>query len=198
MAADAALALPPAPKAVRPRVLLVGTSLAAAASFMAVVGLVGVYLSARAAVLAEGTPWLPDGVIIPLTPGNMAMATMLLSGVTMWWAVDAVGKNDRQMAYLALGLTIFFGIAVINATTFLYSQMHLPVATSQGVMIYAITGLHLAMVVGGLLYAGVMTFRTLGGEYHGRDREGLVAAALYWYVTIAAFAVIWLAIYVTK
>lgn len=198
MAADAALALPPAPKVVRPRVLLVGTSLAAAASFMAVVGLVGFYLSARSGVLAEGTPWLPEGVVIPLTPGNMAMATMLLSGVTMWWAVDAVGRNDRQMDYLALGLTIFFGIAVINATTFLYSQMHLPVATSQGVMIYTITGLHLAMMVGGLLYAGVMTFRTLGGEYHGRDREGLVAAALYWYVTIAAFAVIWLAIYVTK
>jgi heme/copper-type cytochrome/quinol oxidase subunit 3 len=198
MAADAALALPPAPQAARPRVLLVGTSLAAAASFMAVVGLVGFYLSARADVLAAGTPWLPDGATIPLTPGNMAMATMLISGVTMWWAVDAVGKNDRQMAYLALGLTIFFGIAVINATTFLYTQMHLPVATTQGVMIYTITGLHIAMMVGGLLYAGVMTFRTLGGEYHGRDREGLVAAALYWYVTIAAFAVIWLAIYVTK
>lgn len=198
MAADAALALPPAPKAVRPRVLLVGTSLAAAASFMAIVGLVGFYLSARANVLAAGTPWLPDGTIIPLTPGNMSMATMLISGVTMWWAVDAVGKNDRQMAYLALGLTIFFGIAVINATTFLYSQMNLPVATSQGVMIYTITGLHVAMMVGGLLYAGVMTFRTLGGEYHGRDREGLTAAALYWYVTIAAYAVIWLAIYVTK
>ncbi len=198
MAADAALALPPAPKPVRPRVLLVGTSLAAAGSFMAIVGLVGFYLSARAGVLADGGVWLPDGTTIPLTPGNMAMATMLISGVTMWWAVDAVGKNDRQMAYLALGLTIFFGIAVINATTFLYSQMHLPVATSQGVMIYTITGLHLAMMVAGLTYAGVMTFRTLGGEYHGRDREGLTAAALYWYVTIAAFAVIWLAIYVTK
>ena len=98
----------------------------------------------------------------------------------------------------ALHSTIFFGIAVINATTFLYSQMNLPVATSQGVMIYTITGLHVAMMVGGLLYAGVMTFRTLGGEYHGRDREGLTAAALYWYVTIAAYAVIWLAIYVTK
>jgi hypothetical protein len=43
-----------------------------------------------------------------------------------------------------------------------------------------------------------MTFRTLGGEYHGRDREGLVAAALFWFVTIAAYAVIWYAIFVTK
>ncbi|MCU1498260.1 MAG: putative cytochrome c oxidase subunit [Acidimicrobiales bacterium] len=196
--ADTALALPPAPRPARPRVLLVGTALAAAAAFMGIVGLVGIYLSARSTALAGGGTWLPDGSNIPLTPANMAFATMLLSAVTMWWAVDAVGKNDRQMAYLALGLTIFFGIAVINATSFLYSQMHLPVRTTPGVLILTVTGAHLAMIMIGLVYAAVMTFRTLGGEYQGRDREGLTAAALFWYVTIAAHAVIWLAIYVTK
>ncbi len=196
--ADAALALPPAPAPARPRVLLVGTALAAAASFMGVIGLLGYYLQARAEVISSGAAWLPKGSSIPLTPGNMAFATMLLSAVTMWWAVDAVGKNDRQMAYLALGLTIFFGLAVINATSFLYTQMALPVRTTPGVLIYTITGAHLAMIVGGLVFAAVMTFRTLGGEYQGRDREGLTAAALFWYVTIAAYAVIWLAVYVTK
>ncbi|QXC59489.1 cytochrome c oxidase subunit 3 [Aquihabitans sp. G128] len=196
--ADAALALPPAPQPARPRVLLVGTALVAAGAFMAIVGLVGVYISARTNALATGGTWLPAGSSIPLTPGNMAFATMLLSGVSMWWAVDAVGKNDRQMAYLALALTIFFGIAVINATSFLYSQMDLAVSSTPGVLIFAVTGAHLAMIILGLVYAAVMTFRTLGGEYHGRDREGLTAAALFWYVTIAAHAVIWLAIYVTK
>lgn len=196
--ASTALALPPAPSPARPRVLLVGTALAAVASFMAILGLVGVYLSARSEVIAGGATWLPEGSTIPLTPGNMAFATMLISCVSMWWAVDAVGRNDRQMAYLALGLTIFFGVAVINATSFLYTQMNLPVQTTPGLLIYTITGAHLAMIVGGLVYAAVMTFRTLGGEYHGRDREGLTAAALFWYVTVAAHAVIWLAIYVTK
>jgi len=196
--ADVALALPPAPQPARPRVLLVGTALAAAGAFMGIVGLVGVYLSARANALATGGTWLPAGSNIPLTPGNMAFGTMLLSGVSMWWAVDAVGKNDRQMAYLALALTIFFGVAVINATSFLYSQMDLAVSSTPGVLVFAVTGAHLAMIIIGLVFAAVMTFRTLGGEYHGRDREGLTAAALFWYVTIAAHAVIWLAIYVTK
>lgn len=193
-----ALALPPAPEAARPRVLLVGTALASAAAFMGIVGLVGVYLAARADAVAAGKVWLPEGASVPLTPGNMAFATMLISAVSMWWAVDAVGKNDRQMAYVALGLTMFFGIAVINATSFLYTQANLPVDTTPGVLIYTATGAHLAMITIGLVYAAVMTLRTLGGEYHGRDREGLTAAALFWYVTIAAHAVIWLAIYVTK
>ena len=194
----AALALPQASPPARPRVLLVGTALAAAAAFMAMMGLVGIYVSARAEVLASGNAWLPYGSSIPLTPGNIAMATMLISAITMWWAVDAVGKNDRPMAYLALGMTIFFGIAVINAISFLYSQMDLAVSSTPGLLIITITGAQISLIIIGLVYAAVMTFRTLGGEYHGRDREGLTAAALFWYVTIASQAVIWFAIFVVK
>jgi heme/copper-type cytochrome/quinol oxidase subunit 3 len=198
MAADAALALPPGPTPARPRVLLVGTALASTAIFMAFMGMIGLYLSTRHAALVDAGAWLPKDATLPLTPGTIAFFTMLISGVTMWWAVDAVGRNDRQMAYVALGLTMFFGAAVINATSFLYTQMNLPVKSDPGVLIYGITGAHLAMIMVGMAYAAVMTFRTLGGEYHGRDREGLVSAALFWYATIAVHAVIWYAIYITK
>ena len=198
MATSAALALPPAAPPARPRVLLVGTALAVAGTVMAFAGLIGVYLSQRHAVLAQGGTWLPEGTEIPLTPGSIGMATMALSAATIWWAVDAVGRNDRPSAYLALGLTIMFGLAVINSTTFLYTQMDLAVNTRTGLLVYAVTGAHLAMIVAGLVFAAVMTFRTLGGEYHGRDREGLVSAALFWYATIAVYTVIWYAIYITK
>jgi heme/copper-type cytochrome/quinol oxidase subunit 3 len=128
----------------------------------------------------------------------VAFATLLISGVTMWWAVESVGRNDRQMAYLALGLTLFFAVAVINATSFLYAQSNLPVTSAPGVWIYTITGAHLAMLGIAMVFAAVMTFRTLGGEYHGRDREGLTAAALFWYATIAVHALVWYAIYIVK
>src|SRR4051812_20312583 len=183
--ADTALALPAGAPPQRPRVLLVGTTLAALGTFMAFAGLVGIYAEARQSVVSKGGTWLPKGAHIPLTPGNMAMGTMLLSAVTMWWAVDAVGRNDRRSAFLGLGLTIFFGLAVVNATSFLYTQMNLPVDTTAGLLIYCVTGAHLAMIIVGLGFASVMTFRTLGGEYQGRDREGLIAAAVFWYATIA-------------
>jgi len=196
--ASAALALPPAAPPARPRVLLVGTALASAATFMAFAWMIGLYVSERSAVVSAGGTWLPDGSNIPLTPGNMAFATMLISGVSIWWAVESVGRNDRQMAYLALALSILLGAAVINATSFLYSQIDLPVASTPGALIYTITGAHIAMLGFAMVYAAVMVFRTLGGEYSGRDREGLVAAALFWYVTIAVHAVIWYAIYIVK
>ena len=54
------------------------------------------------------------------------------------------------------------------------------------------------MVAIGLLFVAVMGFQALGGQLTGRDAEGMSAAALYWYVTIAVYAVIWYAVYVTK
>jgi heme/copper-type cytochrome/quinol oxidase subunit 3 len=65
-------------------------------------------------------------------------------------------------------------------------------------MIFAITGLHVAMVGVGLLFVGVMGFRALGGQLTGRAAEGASAAALFWYVTVAAYAVVWYAITITK
>jgi len=196
---DAVPARPPAPEPARPRVLFIGTSLAVAASVMAFAGLLGIYLSARSATMATGDPWLPEGATIPLTPANMAMVTLALSVVTMQWAVDAVAKDDRPHAYLALGITALFGAAFLNAMSFQFTQMGLEIRGSQAaVLIYVITGAHMAMLVGALLFAAVMGFRTLGGQHVGRDREGIAAAALFWHATVAVFSVIWLAIYVTK
>jgi cytochrome c oxidase subunit 3 len=196
---DAVPARPPAAPPARPRVLYIGTSLAIAATAMGFAALIGIYLSARAATLATGDPWLPEGSTIPLTPANMAMLTLLLSAVTMQWAVDAVGKHDRPHAFLALGITALFGAAFLNAMSFQFTQMGLTIRGSEaGVLIFVITGAHMAMVVGALVFALVMGFRTLGGQYAGRDREGIAAAAMYWHASIAVFAVIWFAIYVTK
>ncbi len=197
--ADTVPAVAPAPPPARPRVLLVGTALALAGTFMAFAGLIGVYLATRAATLDRTGAWLPEETVIPLTPANMILVTFAMSVVTMHWAVWSVGKNDRPHAYLALGITILFGVCVINATTFLYSQMNLGIRDSAAaVLIYVITTAHLAMVVAALVFAGLMTFRTLGGQYAGRDKEGISAAAMCWYATVAVYVVIWLAIYVTK
>src|SRR5688500_14260816 len=85
--AGSSLALPPAPPPARPRVLLVGTALASAAAFMVFAGMIGIYLSLRAGTLAAGAPWLPEGTTIPLLPANIGLVTLLMSVVTMQWAV---------------------------------------------------------------------------------------------------------------
>ena len=84
--ADTALALPPAPKPARPRVLLVGTTFAAMASVMAMAGLIGVYLAERAAVVNAGGTWLPDGA-------RLALASTAAGGEENSFLVAADGSG---------------------------------------------------------------------------------------------------------
>ena len=49
-----------------------------------------------------------------------------------------------------------------------------------------------------MVFVAVMGFQSLGGQLTGRDAEGMSAAALYWYVTVAVYSVIYYGIYITK
>ncbi len=189
-----ALAEPPAPA--RPRVLLVGTVLGSMAVVMAFAGLIGAYVALRAG--ADG-PWLPEGVTIPLSPPNMALVTLLMSVVTVHWGVYSIGNDDRPNTYVALGLTLVLGLAYINSAVYLYTQMGASIGGSAPeLLIYAISGFHLAVAIGAMVFVALMAFRTLGGQYSGRDSEGLAAAAVLWDVMVAVYTVIWYAVYVTK
>ena len=191
--------LPPAPPVQRPRVLVVGTAFAAAASFMVFVGLIGIYLAARADVIASGTAWLPKGVSIPLQQPNTMFITLIMSVFTMQWAVAAIAKNDRVNAYLAMGLTLMLGIATIVMTTYLWYLMKLDIASGiQGVLIYTITGAHIVMLVVAMIFVALMGLRALGGQFTARQHDGITAAAVFWYAMVAVYALIWISIYVTK
>lgn len=192
-----ATAPPPAPR--RPRVLLVGAAFGSVASALVVLSMLAAYLQLRADRLADGVTALPDGVVLQLTPGNMGMVTLSMSAITMAWVVYSLRQADRTHAYLAIGVTLLLGVAFINSTIYLYQQLGMGfTASGTAGLLYAVTGTHLVMVVVGLVFLLAMGFHALGGQLTGRDAEGMSAAALYWYVTIAVYSVVWYAIYITK
>lgn len=193
------LAAAPPPAVRRPRVLLTGAAFGAVGSALVVLSTLAVYLQVRADFLATGATTLPDDVLLPLTPGGMGMVTLSMSAVTVSWAVWALRRDDRPHAYLAVGLTLLLGVAFVNSTVYLYQQLSLPLTGSAtGGLLYIVTGSHLVMVVVGLLFVAVMGFQSLGGQLTGRDAEGMSAAALYWYVTVAVYSTIYYGIYITK
>ncbi len=189
-------ALAPPPDPARPRVLFVGTLLGSAAMVMAYAGIIGVYVALRAG--AEGS-WLPETVTIPLSPPNMAAVTLLMSVVTIHWAHYAIRNDDRPNAYVALGLTLILGLAFVNSAIYLFTQMGAAIAGSAvELLLFVVGGFHIATVIVGMVFVALMTFRTLGGQYSGRDSEGLAAAAVYWDAAVAVYLVSWYAVYVTK
>ena len=189
----------PAPAARRPRVLLIGAAFGAVASALVILTMLAAYLQIRGERLADGVTALPDGVVLPLTPGGMGMTTLAMSAITVAWLVHSLRTGDRIHAYLALGVSVLLGIAFINATVYLYQELGMGfTAGGTAALLYAVTGAHLVMTAVGLLFLAVMGFQALGGQLTGRDAEGMSAAALYWYVTVAVYAAIWYGIYITK
>ncbi len=195
------LALPsaaPPPPTPRPRVLLVGTAFAAAASVMLFVGLIGVYLSVRTTLIQDVGTWLPQGVIVPLVQPNMMMFTLLLSVVTMQWAVSSIKNDDRTNTYLALGVTLLLAFAFLVEYGYLFSLMKLSMDSQQGVLIYALTGANIAMTIVAMVFVILMGFRSLAGQYTSRHYDGIAAAALYWHSMVAVYALIWYVVFITK
>jgi cytochrome c oxidase subunit 3 len=127
------------------------------------------------------------------------MATLAMSVVTMQWAHYAIARNDRVNAYVALGLTLVFGVAFINSQAFMYSIMELGIRDGvPELFVYTITGAHLVMVLGAMAFVAVAAFRALGGQFTPSQHDAVTAAALYWYVMVGVYAVIWIAVYVQK
>lgn len=189
---------PPVPR--RPRVLLAGTILAGSATFAGIAALVAVYAQVRADRLANPTfeTWLGE-IHMELSPGNVAFVTLLMSAVTAAAAGYSLRRNDRPHAYLSLGTTLMFGAAFITTTVYIWQQLGVAVeGSAPAVLILTITGAHVAMVAAGMLYLLVMGFRALGGQLTGRAAEGYNAAVVFWYFTIAVYAMVWYAIYITK
>lgn len=188
----------PPPLPTRPRVIMVATAFGSAAAFMLFGGLFAIYLNRRAAV-ASGLTWIPSDVDIPLTQPNVMFITLIMSVVTIQWAVKAIRSDDRPGSYLALGITGLLGFAYLNQMAYLYSIMGLDMALgTPAILIYAITGAHVAMVVIALVFLLLMGFRALGGSFTSRQYDGLAAAAMFWHVTVAVFALIWIIVFVTK
>ena len=192
-------ALPAAPPVQRPRVITIASAFAAAASVMLFIAMLGVYLNARASVVATGSKWLPTGSTIPLQQPNTIFITLLMSVVAIQWAVSAISKNDRQNAYIAYGLTLMLGLASIVMTTYLWSLMKLDIEGGvQGVLIYTITGGHVVMLAVAMIFVALMALRSLGGQFDARQHDGVTAAALFWDAMVFVYALIWIIIYVTK
>jgi heme/copper-type cytochrome/quinol oxidase subunit 3 len=188
----------PPPELPRPRTLFVGTAFATGAVLLFFAGLIGIYVQERHDVLAGGGTWIEPGTI-SLVPGGMMMLTMAMSVVIMQWAVYAIARDDRPNAYLAFGLTGLFGVSVIVQTVYLYKQMGFVIdETLPALLIYVITGAHLAMLLAAMVFVGLMAFRAMAGQFSSRQTDGVASAALFWHATVAVYAVIYYAIYITK
>ena len=188
----------PAAEATRPRTVVVGALLATGAAFMAFAALVSLYVQQRQAARAAGQEWFPEGTV-ELGPAGMMMMTLMLSMVTVQWAVQAARTEDRPHGFIALGVTLMFGAAVINQFWFVYQDTAFAIDGGRAeLLFYAVTGSFIAMLIAGMATLAVTTIRSLMGPFGRELAHGVQAAAVYWHMLVLCYFLIWYVIFINK
>jgi cytochrome c oxidase subunit 3 len=191
-------ALPAAPAPTARRQLFVGTSLACAAGAMLYGGMVALFLRFRhEALVIPGGEWKPAVSKVPEVATNTMLVSFLAALIFAQWAVYAARRGYRSHTAMALALVALVGIAIINAQAFVYHQMRLGIASGTYEMFfYTLTGTFVALMIVGIVFTLVASFRFLGGRVN--DREIVTAHAMYWYFLSTVYIALWFVVYVTK
>ena len=188
----------PAAEATRPRTVVVGALLATGAVFVAFIALLSIYVQQRQQTLAGGDEWFPAGSI-EMGPAGMMMMTLVLSVVTVQWAVQAARDEDRPHGFIALGVTLLFGAAVINQFWFVYQDTAFAIDGGRAeLLFYAVTGSFIAMLIGAMAMLVVTTVRSLMGPFGRELAHGVQAAALNWHMCVLCYFLVWYVVFITK
>lgn len=131
---------------------------------------------------------------------TMIFWTLLLSIITMQWAIHAAARQDRRHLLLAVVVTGLFGVAIINQMAFIFVQMELVIddGSLAAPLIYTICGSFVALVAAALIFLTIMAFHSLGGQSMRHTADGLSAVALLWYAMVLVYFILWIGIFVTK
>ena len=160
--------------------------------------LLSLYVNYRQRTLAAGDVWFPSGTI-EMGPPGMMLVTLVMSVVSLQWAVQAARAEDRPHGFIALGMTIFLGLAVINQFWFVYQDTNLAIDDSTAsLMFYAVTGTFIAMLIAAIISVAVTGIRSLLGTFGDELGNIIWASSIFWNATAFCYALVWYVVFVTK
>lgn len=115
-------------------------------------------------------------------------AVIILSSITMIWAVNSAKKDNQQGVKIGAILTLILGL-VFSYMQFIgwgeLTKGGVFFAGSEsnpaGSFFYVLTGAHLAHLAGGVFSLLVVIFKALKGKYTSDNYLGIQLSAIYWH-----------------
>ncbi len=118
----------------------------------------------------------------------VSTAVIMISSVTMNWALAAAKKNDLKNLKIAVSITLMLGLIFIicqfNAWSVLYNQKIVfagKYSNASGSFLYILTGLHMLHLAGGIMALGVVWIKSLGEKYNSENLYGIKLCAIFWH-----------------
>jgi cytochrome c oxidase subunit 3 len=144
--------------------------------------------------LREGS-WPPPGMPDPPRGLWISTAILLVSSVTMQWAVESARRNRSDALRVSTLATTILGVGflVSQAANWLHwIGLDATIRSSlYAYLFYVLTGLHAAHVIGGLVPLVVVTVNAWYGRYSSAFHSGVRQCAVYWHF----LGVVWLVLF---
>jgi cytochrome c oxidase subunit 3 len=142
-------------------------------------------------------PWPAPGTSIPEAATGVNTAILLVSSLTIHWALVSIKKGNRFGLKAGMVLTFLLGL------TFLFLQVneyvHLgwaPHDSAQATIFYSLTGLHGAHVFVGLCALLIVSIRSFRGHYSPQHHQGMEVPGIYWHFVDGMWIIVYTALYI--
>ncbi len=148
---------------------------------------------------ATDNVWPPKGVLTfdPFSLPFLNTMILLLSGVTVTWAHEALLQNNKKDLLKALGITVLLGFSFSFFQAYEYAVA--PFAFHGGGIypstFYLATGFHGFHVIVGTLFLAVCWFRAQANHFTPQRHFGFEAAAWYWHFVDVVWLFLFICIY---
>ena len=151
-----------------------------------------------ARVAFTGGVWPPAGleVFAAFDLPFLNTLILLMSGVTVTWAHEALFDSNRPHVIYGLGLTVLLGIIFTCLQVVEYS--HAPFGFRDGIYpstFFMATGFHGFHVLVGTLMLMVCFFRATAGHFSAKQHVGFESAAWYWHFVDVVWLFLFAAVY---
>ena len=145
----------------------------------------------------QNTPWPPEPFEFPVPVASMNTAILLVSSVTVHYALHSIRHGNRRGLQVGLAVTFLLG------TMFLFTQINeyfkAGFSIEDGALasvFYGLTGLHGAHVFVGLTLLAIMNIRTARGHFTPDSHMGVETAGIYWHFVDVMWIIVWLTVYI--
>lgn len=118
----------------------------------------------------------------------ISTAVILVSSVTMNWALSSAKKNDFKNIKMASLITMLLGAAFVVCQVMgwnvLYSQKIVfagKYSNAAGSFFYVLTLMHLLHLFGGMIALFVVWIKSIQGKYNSENLLGVRLCAIFWH-----------------
>jgi len=168
---------------------ILGMALFVASEAMFFAALFGAYFT----IYAQAPVWPPLSIPIPDLPIPITLTVLLVtSSVVLQTGVRAARRGEGSKLTRRLLVTVLLGLAFLALQGYDYSRLTFGI--HDGVypsLFYVMTGLHMAHVIGGVVFLSIVLEQARTGQLSLNRHEPVEAAAIYWHFV----DIVWLGLF---